>query len=43
MDMQSEAAAGRRLERSNLGMRIGGGEDAREDSVDEDVIPSEEP
>jgi hypothetical protein len=45
MDMQSEAAAGRRLKRSNLGVRRGGGEIAREDPLEEldDAVPPDVP
>jgi len=35
VDMQSEAAAGRRLERSNFGVRREGGETAREGALEE--------
>jgi hypothetical protein len=45
VDIQSEAAAGRRLERSSLGVRLGGGEEAREEVLEasEDEVPSDEP
>ena len=45
VDMQSEAAAGRRLERSNFGVRLAGGEVGREGTLEEpeDKVPSDEP
>jgi hypothetical protein len=43
--MHSEAAAGRRGERSSLGVRLCGGEDAREDALETsgEEVPSDEP
>lgn len=45
VDMQSEGATGRRWLRRSLGVRMGGGDGAREDAreTSDDKVPSEDP